>query len=93
MTPRIISQHMEAHERHIDEVNRMMHIQGLYVRDAIASSIGNSFKPKGAKPFEYPKEPYEVHEHVLTEWEKQAQADELFADLMARKERFDARKS
>ena len=92
MTPRIVGLHMKAHEKHIDEVNMMMYVQGLYVRDAIASSICNSFKGKNAKPFEYPKKPYELHEHELTEKEKEKQVQDLFAGLMAQKARFDAKK-
>lgn len=33
-------------------------LQGLYVRDAIYASIGNVYIEKGAKPYEYPQEPY-----------------------------------
>lgn len=93
MTPRIVRQHLEAHQKHMDEVNMMMYVQGLYVRDAIASSVCNSLKPKNTKPFEYPSQPYELHEKVLTEEEKKDQIKEFFAGMMARKERFDAKKN
>jgi len=93
MTPRIIKIHAKAHQKRIDETNVLMHIQGMYVRDAIACTIGNSFRPKSAKPFEYPKEPYQLHEKELTEQDKQAQIREFFDGLMARKARFDAQKS
>lgn len=59
MNPHIIGIFKKAHEDRIREQNVMLHIQGLYVRDAIASTIGNAFRGNH-KAYEYPKEPYEL---------------------------------
>ena len=97
MTPHIVGIHLKAHKAKIEETNLLMHIQGMYMRDAIMSTIGNSFRGKGSKPYEYPCEPYNLNpqseqEHELTENEKQQQIMEFFNGLQARKERFDAKK-
>lgn len=50
-------------------------LQGLYFREAVNSSVGNAFLEKGAKPFEYPSEPFSSSEkdkkQELTEEERE----------------------
>lgn len=35
----------------------LFHLQGHYFADALLATVGNMFKGKGQKSFEYPKEP------------------------------------
>lgn len=67
MTPRIIEAHKTAFRLKKDEQNAFAYIQGIYVRDALASTVGNMFKKKGAKAIEYPSEPYNLHANVENE--------------------------
>ena len=56
------------------------HLQGLYVRDAIDSTICNAFRDKQEKP-KYPQKPYPLFEEnrELTEEEKQREVELFFA--------------
>lgn len=92
MNPHILKLYFDAHAKIRDEQNAMMHLQGIYFRDAIASTIGNAFNKKGAKPYEYPKEPYNIGApHELTEEEKQTQVVKLFSDLNNMKKAFETK--
>lgn len=51
--------------------NEALWMQGLYIRDALLSTVGNMFAGKGATPIEYPKEPYPVTEEQLAEKERE----------------------
>ena len=42
----------------LKQQNMLMHLQGQYMVDALLSTVGNMFRSKGQKAFEYPKEPY-----------------------------------
>ena len=42
-------------------------LHGVYVREAIASSIGNAFLAKGKKPVEYPESPHLLAERIEKE--------------------------
>lgn len=58
-----------------DEMNRrrqneILWMQGLYVRDALISTVGNMFSPKNATKQEYPKEPYPVTAEQVAEIEE-----------------------
>lgn len=70
MTPHTIAIQIDAHKKKIEEKNYFMYIQGRYFADAIMATIGNSFRGKGQKPYEYPKEPYELTKRELTQSEK-----------------------
>ena len=91
MNPHIIMLHIKAHELKYEEENTLMYIQGRYFVDSLLCTVGNMFSSKNSKTYEYPSEPYELKEKILTEEEKQTQVDELFANLNAMKERFDAK--
>ena len=81
MNPRSISAMTKAYEEkeklELQKKNILMHIQGSYFRDAIDATIGNVFRRKGLKPFEYPPKPYELNkkETELTEEELQKQRE------------------
>lgn len=53
--------------------NHSLWLAGLYIRDAINSSIGNAFIKDGTPPMEYPMWPYPLDEE---DEEKQAEAKE-----------------
>lgn len=68
----------KAHEQRLSEQNSLMHLQGHYFVEALRSTVGNMFKKKTAKPYEYPKKPLELGEKTdYTEDELQKQR-ELF---------------
>ena len=48
----------EKEKADIRKKNTLMYLQGVYFVDALLATVGNMFKSKGAKSFEYPKEPY-----------------------------------
>lgn len=80
----------EKQKREMEIQNTMMYIQGRYFVDALLCTVGNMFSKKGAKSIEYPKEPYQLGEpRELTEAEKQAQVDQLFANLEMMKSNFE----
>lgn len=97
MTPHKVALCQKAHEKQIEEQNFLAHLQGQYFVEALLATVGNMFSGKGAKKFEYPNKPHDLfekpveEEHELTQEEKDIQVKALFADLMARKARFDAK--
>jgi hypothetical protein len=70
--------------------NETLWMQGLYIRDALLSTVGNMFSSKSDAPIEYPKEPYPVTAEQIAEkkeaeqrrMEERIKAD--FAALAAR---------
>ena len=48
----------EKTKNEIRQKNMLMHLQGMYFADALLSTVGNMFRGKGQKAFEYPQEPY-----------------------------------
>lgn len=98
MTPHKVMLCQKAHEKQLEEKNLLAYIQGQYVVEALLATVGNMFSGKGSNKFSYPDRPHElfakpVEERELTQEEKDTQVKALFADLMARKARFDAKKN
>lgn len=96
MNPRIINIHIEGYKHKIDKQleydNYMAYLSGVYVRDALASTVGNMFSKKGHKPIEYPKEPYPVTEsqsEAKIEQEKELQRQMFLAQLQAMQANFE----
>lgn len=62
LNPRIINVMVEAYNKtakyEIKKQNMLFHLQGHYFADALLATVGNMFRGKGQKAFEYPKEPY-----------------------------------
>lgn len=48
----------EKTKNEIRQKNMLMHLQGMYFADALLSTVGNMFRGKGQRAFEYPKEAY-----------------------------------
>ena len=90
MTPANIDAHKQGFKLKKEEENAFAYIQGIYVRDALACTVGNMFKKKGAKAIEYPSEPYgmykeqteeQVESGEMTEAEKRKKTEALFMQL------------
>lgn len=66
MNPRIVKVCIEGYKnkinRELEYDNYVAYLSGIYVRDALASTVGNMFSKKSSKPIEYPREPYPVTE-------------------------------
>lgn len=73
-----------------DYDNYIAYLQGAYVREAIASTIGNMFSKKGAKPNEYPEKPYELASNrEPTEAEKELQRIQFLESLKVMQANFE----
>lgn len=75
--------------------NEVLWMQGLYVREALLSTVGNMFSGKGATPIEYPKEPYPitaVQVEEKKEREQKSMEERMKADLFALAARMEKRK-
>ena len=64
LNPRKINIMVEAYnesmKRQTRHMNMLFHLEGMYFHDAILSTVGNAFRSRGQKLFEYPKEPYKL---------------------------------
>ena len=54
----MIKAHNEAKKTELRQANMLYHLEGMYFADALLATVGNMFRSKGQKAFEYPKEPY-----------------------------------
>ena len=66
--------------------NDALWMQGLYIRDALLSTVGNMFAGKNATPIEYPKEPYPItadQAAAREEAEHRRMEERMKADFMA----------
>ena len=66
--------------------NEALWMQGLYIRDALLSTVGNMFSDKSATPNEYPKSPYPVTAEQVAEREEAERvrtAERIKADMAA----------
>ena len=89
----ILDGYNQEFQRKLEYDNLIAYLQGRYMVDAIACTVGNMFSKKGAKPLEYPKEPYNLEgEKELTQEEKDAKAKAVIDNLMRMKESFDRTK-
>ena len=48
----------EKTKNELRQQNALMHLQGMYFVDALLATVGNMFRGRGQKAFQYPKEPY-----------------------------------
>lgn len=94
MTPHDVKLIMEGYQRRqeqdIEMKNTMMFIQGRYVVDALACTVGNMFSRKGSQANKYPSKPYDITPpRELTEEEKNVQVKAIFDNLLSMKRSFD----
>ena len=60
----------------------MAHLQGIYVRDALLSTVGNMFSSKTSEKIKYPEKPYDLNlDGNKEEREKESQLELFTASL------------
>lgn len=103
MTPRMINAHKQGYKLKAQEQNAMYHLEGIYTREALLATVGNMFKKKGAKAYEYPEKPFEIggntetddqgiNTGALTEAEKKRRTEALFGQLRLMQANFELSK-
>lgn len=101
MTPAIIECHKKGYRILTQEQNAFAHLYGVYTHDALLSVVGNMFKKKGAKPYEYPDKPYGIEgssddekgEAIMSEAEKKRRTEALFGRLRLMQANFELSKA
>ena len=63
----------KAYELKSRQQNELLWIQGIYVKDALLSVVGNMFSKKGSTKFAYPEEPYPITAEQKAEIEAREQ--------------------
>lgn len=88
-SPKDLAPFVEANHIRLQNENAMMHINGMYIMDAILATVGNSgyFRAKGAPPNKYPEQPYDIFgkSEIEEDMEKQKELDEFVAREKARR--------
>ena len=82
----MVRAYRKSYELKRRQQNEALWVQGLYVRDALLSTVGNMFAGKGATPIEYPAEPYSITAEQVAEKEeaeRRRMEERMKADLMA----------
>ena len=54
----MVDAYNEQKKNEIRTQNMLFHLEGMYFADALLATVGNMFRGRGQKTFEYPKEPY-----------------------------------
>lgn len=71
-----------AYKRQLEYDNTMAHLQGIYVRDALMSTVGNMLSGKRSQRFDYPEQPYDLNiDGKKEEREKEGQLQAFVANL------------
>lgn len=81
--PEILREYVEADKLRQKRKDVEAWMQGVYIKKAIESSIGNAFIQKGAQPIEYPEHPLSYEEQEKTEQQKQDEAEQERLRLVA----------
>jgi len=96
MTPKIIMLHIEAYNKReelkFDYDNYIAYLQGVYFAESLNCTVGNMFKGKGQKPYEYPSKPYDFKEKTYTEEELDQQRKAFFESLLVAQTNFELSK-
>ena len=58
--PLIVRAFYKADKLRQERMDEQAWLTGLYVRDALDSTIGNAFRKTGQDPAEYPKKPFSI---------------------------------
>lgn len=101
--PADLQPYADAHREEFAEKDRIAWMNGMYMRAAIMSSIGNAFLDKGQKANEYPEEPMMAEEKntpkydkngdmILTEEEKKKWRERLLLGLQVKQHNFEVSK-
>lgn len=54
----MVKAYNEAKKADLKQYNMLFHLEGMYFAEALLATVGNMFRGKGKKAYEYPKEPY-----------------------------------
>lgn len=54
----MVKAYNEVKQAEIRQANMICHLHGMYMVDALLATVGNMFRSKGQKAFEYPREPF-----------------------------------
>lgn len=54
----MVDAYNEAKKAEIRTQNMLFHLEGMYFADALCATVGNMFRERGQKAYEYPEEPY-----------------------------------
>ena len=82
----MVRAYRKSHELKRRQQNEVLWMQGLYIRDALLSTVGNMFASKSSTPIEYPAEPYPVTAEQVAEKEAaehRRMEERMKADFMA----------
>lgn len=82
----MVRAYRKSYELKRRQQNEALWMQGLYMRDALLSTVGNMFASKSSAPIEYPAEPYPVTEEQVEEkraLEHKKMEERMKADFMA----------
>lgn len=94
MNPKRIRPYKKAYEIRLKERDEQSWLQGLYIHQALLSTVGNMFRGKTAKPYSYPDKPFaadkdtSASDRPLTEKERQRQVEALFLSLQVMQSNF-----
>jgi hypothetical protein len=77
--PSLCKAYRKAHEIKLNRTNEELWMQGLYVRDALASTVGSMFSKHA---IEYPNEPYPITDKQA-ELKKEREAKKRFERMKA----------
>lgn len=69
----IANAYSEKMDSQLEYDNLIAYIQGQYIAHSLMCTVGNMFKGKGDKAFEYPDKPFEIKERKLSENEIEMQ--------------------
>lgn len=85
----VANAYSERLDAQLEYDNILAYIQGQYFSQAIMCTVGNMFKGKGQKAFEYPSKPFELKNHELSEDEIQAQRVAFMESLKVMQRNFE----
>lgn len=72
--PLLVRSYLQAEEYRRRKENYNLWLGGIYMQQAIASTIGNAFLEKGASPNRYPEKPFAIDAESI-EKERQEQEE------------------
>ena len=85
--PKLAIAYKKAHEINLKRKNEELWMQGLYIKHALLSTVGNMFKGKNQEAFEYPEEPFPITQHdaeLRREREEKEKFEKMKAIMMAK---------
>ena len=95
MNPKRIKPYKKAYELKLKENDEQSWLQGMYIQQALLSTVGNMFRGKNSKPFKYPDKPFSLDTKAkassnkpLTEEERKQQVNNLFLSLKVMQSNF-----